>query len=736
MGCRIEGTEYYAPNGKPSELYNDLKEKVGKARAEDLFVLAHTPNFIRDVQNELIYNYKNKFPQTPSTLSFKESDTGKIRTFQITEGGIKKGRVVLNPYKEGYKIKSSFINEKERGKGYGKAMYVYIARKMIVEGQNLYSDQIRTESADGIWQYLSELGVTDEYQKIIYAKPLSAFDKNGEIYAENVLEYATSINENTESLSFIEQQETRMMMSEFPEIDNSEELADKFAKAFYKDGLFSPTRESLQPLYSKYEADIILSDVNILGKVKESTEKLKRTSKLYNTTILSATYKSSELNLFGKLKTENPYIIKQDIVEQYGGIENADLSEIKDRTITQEYLDQFKRVPAIYEDGTPIIEEIIYSNAIKLVEDKKIFEAVDALIIAPKIVDTTKLEKKLSTWLLDYGLSIEGFTKDLLPSLKQFLEEPTVENTQSFSDKYREVFNIPVKQREYTTKLENKDRDLVYLETNKTEQELFDEQSLLQTETANIYHKIEKVDFQQMKEAFKLADDVTELQAYKDYFRYIEKPISSTQEFTPISLTNSLEYLINEFIADFNVEKIKNPTNELYNKFIVTEKGIEQKYNDPISIAEIEAHLMEQSKINTALQEYSIISKQMNNLVDLNVQLLTNKYNNRLLAINNFNKVKVLQGDFTKLNRDIVVAKNSTEEFINNENELFELLNKEKDTSIYGRIQKNLNLNYNETESALPTYSIDLKLSKQQQTGYTKINKKYKSADIEGKFDC
>lgn len=735
MSCQIKDNQYYSPNGSPSKLYEDLKTRVGETQAQSLYILAHTPEFIRDVQSELIYNYKNKFPETPSTLEFKESLSGKSRTIQVLEKGVKKGRVILENYKDGYKIKSSLINEKDRGKGYGKAVYTYTARKLIEEGKNLYSDQIRTESADNIWNSFYKLGVTDENKKIIYARPLSAFDKNGEIYADNVLEYATAINENTEPLSFIEQQETRMMLAEFPNIGDSEELADELTKAFYNKGLFSPTKESLKSLYSKYEVDLILSDTNVLGAVKESIERLKRTPKLYNTTILEATYKSNELNLFGKLKTENPYIIKQDIVEQYGGIENADLSEIKDRSITQEYLDQFKRVPAIDINGSPIIEQIIYSNSVKVVEDKKIFDAVDALIQAPEIVDTSKLEKKLSNWLLDYGLKIEGFTKDLLPSLKQFIESPTVENTQVFSDKYREVFNIPVKQREYVTKVENKDRDLVYLETNDTEQQLFDNQSLLQTEVNNVYHRIEKVDFNQMKEAFKLGDDITELQAYKDYFNYNTTPVAQQQEFYPIALTNSLDYLTNEFIADFNVEKLKNP-NALNNKFVITEKGIEQKYNDPISMAEIQSYLLEPSKLNIALQEYSIISKQVENLVNIDVEILANKYNSRLIAVNNFDKVKKLEGDFTKLNKDIITAKNTTEEFINNENELFELLNKENNLSVYGRIQKNTNLNYNEIESVSPKYTTDLKLPLNQQTKYAKVDKKWKNSEVENKFDC
>lgn len=714
MSCEIRRGNYYSPNGQKSQLYEDLKIRVGEAQAKDLFVLAYTPNFIRDVQQELIYNYKNKFPETPSTIGFKQNGN----TIQAQEQGINKGKIVLIPVEGGYSIKSISVTKDNKDKGYEKALSTFVVRKMISEGLNTYN--VNPE-------YFTEVGTT------IYAKPLNAFNINGEINAESVLEYATQLNENTEPLSPVEQQEVRMLMTEFPEIEDSDELSDQLTKAFYKNGLFAPTRNSLKSLYSKYESDLILSDVNLLGQVKESIEKLKRTPKIYNTTVLPSTYKTNDLNAFGKLKVENPYIIDQDIVEQYGGIENADLSEIKNRDITQEYLDQFKRVPALYEDGSPIIEEVIYTDAIKTVDNPKIFEAVDAILNAPDIVDTTKIEQKLSNWLLNYGINIEGFTKELLPSLKLFIENPSIENTQLFSDVYREVFNIPIKQREYVTKLDNKDRDLVYMQTNQSEQVLFDTQNLLQTPTQNVYHRIERVDFEQMKEAFNLTDDITELQAYKNYFNYTENPVLDPQEFYPIEINNSADYLTNEFIADFNVEKLKNPQSELYNKFKITEKGIEQIYKDPISMAQIMAELADESKMSVALQEYSIMSKQMENLIDDNIIPLNNKYNNRLFAINNFSKIKVANGDITLLNSNTAVVKNGTEEFLNIENELFELVDKEGNENIYIRIDKNSNLDYNEMNPQItPEQVVISNKTIAPKTEYTKIKRIQKT----NLFDC
>lgn len=477
--------------------------------------------------------------------------------------------------------------------------------------------------------------------------------------------------------------------------------------------------------------------MNVLGSVKEAIERLKRTPTITNDTILEATYKSNEVNILGKLKNQNPYIIQQDIIEEFGGVENPDLSEIKDRTIDEEFLAKFQRVPAISENGSPIVEEIIYPSAVKVVTDSRILESVDAILNAPSSVDTTVLEKKVSDNLLNYGIKVEGFSKDLLPYLREFLVNPTTENTKAFSNAYREEFNIPEKQREYVVKMDNQGRDLVYLDTTQSEQQLFDSANLLRTETPNVYHKIERVDFQEMKRTLKLEENVTELQAYKDYFGYGEIGGSVSRVFKPVSVVSSLEYLTNEFISDMNVEILKNTDSGLYSKFKITEKGVELKYADPISLAEINAYLDEGSKLSQAIRDYSIISKQMEDLTNSVEIPLNNKYNNRLSAVNNFQSVKVPTQEYSKINKDIVTVKNAVDEFISVDNELYELVDKQGNESVYSHIQKNLDTVYNATAVSEPTgVKITSPKSVRPTLEYSKVNKQWKDAEVGDRFSC
>ena len=117
-----------------------------------------------------------------------------------------------------------------------------------------------------------------------------------------------------------------------------------------------------------------------------------------------------------------------------------------------------------------------------------------------------------------------------------FLQNPSEENTARV--------NKDAPQREKVIKTDKQDRDLVFLETTKTEEQLFEEQSLIQTEIENVYHKVGKVDEQELRDFLKVGEKVLEHELYKQYYKYNTPSQSNfTPSFSP-SLSN-LEYLKN-----------------------------------------------------------------------------------------------------------------------------------------------------------------------------------------------
>ena len=716
MSCQIQGGRYFAPNGEESILYKDLESKLGSAQASDLFVLAYTDSFYLNFTLPVLKNYKgfinNKLNQlnVDNNLKYKIKKVNGFETIQLFEGKKMLGYIRLKDKKNGLKVERSLLSTGvEKGKGYGTALYKRAIQYAFKNNKNFLSDDSRTEDAQRVWNKLENLGIVSKEGNILSVnnRPKNFFDKNGEPKANKVIEFARELNEETESLSFAEQQEVKMMMTEFPFVETSVDLLGYLENAFYKDGLFNPTIKSLTDrLYSKYEAENLLSDVKLLAKAKTATEKLKRTETIENLVVVESSIKTNEINSFGKFKLSNPYIIRQDLIEELGGTENPDLSEVVDKEVTEEFLAEFKRIPVIDEQGNPVLNKVVYENAAKIVDSAEVFESLT--------------EEELKEKLLDYGIKLGEVDPFIL---KNFLENPSVENTLALNENSL--------QREKVIKIGNQERDLVFLETNKTEEELFNELNLLQTETDNVYHRIEKVDFEEMKQALNLDENISELQAYKDYFGYnTPSIIKNTPSFTPSIIETDIDYLKEDFVADFNAEVLKNPNHEFYNKFEVNEKGINLKYNDPISIAQIQAYIQDDVKLGKELADYSVISKNMPNLKE------GISYEDRLLeAVNNKENLKK-PTNVSPVDRNTILVENETNEFLNYNGEVFQLKNKEGNSSVYMKIATENDLNYYQTEVFTQDYLDQVRVTEQKLDKYNKVKKLFKEKDLGDNFSC
>lgn len=696
MSCQIRNNKFYAPNGEESILYKDLESKLRSAQASDLFVLAYTDGFRR------------QYPQSFSAP--KKEGEYKLEKSKINYGDY------TNPFtgKSTNQIELKLIETPKKYRGQGQAKR--LLKEFLAYTDSLGKDVVlivsprdKETSEKGLYKFYKDVGfvMSPSGVEMIRYRKNSAYDKNGEPKANKVIEFARELNEESEPLSFAEQQEVKMMMTEFPFVETSVDLLGYLENAFYKDGLFNPTIKSLTDrLYSKYEAENLLSDVKLLAKAKTAIEKLKRTETIENLVVVESNIKTNEVNSFGKFKLANSYIIRQDLIEELGGTENPDLSEVVDKGVTEEFLAEFKRIPVIDEQGNPVLNKVVYENAAKIVDSSEVFESLT--------------EEELKEKLLDYGIKldeVDPFT------LKNFLENPSVENTLALNR------NSP--QREKVIKIGNQERDLVFLETNKTEEGLFNELSLLQTETENVYHRIEKVDFEEMKQALNLDKNISELQAYKDYFGYnTPSIIKNTPSFTPSIIETDVDYLKDEFVADFNIEVLKNPNHEFYNKFEVNEKGISLKYNDPISIAQIQAYIQDDVKLGKELADYSVISKNMPNLKE------DVSYEDRFLeAVNNKESLKK-PTNVSPVDRNTILAENETNEFLNHNGEVFQLKNKEGNNSVYMKIATENDLNYYQTEVFTQDYLDQVRVTEQKLDKYNKVKRLFKDKDLGDNFLC
>ena len=515
--CTIKDGKYFAPNGEESLLYKNLRENMSEDEANDLFVLSKTPSFQENVVTPLIEEYKNKVSGIPANIKFKETFANKIRTFHIYDGKTKVGRIQLTPYKDGFKVKSSLINEDQRGKGNGKFLYNYAISKLLAENNTLYTDTARTEDADRVWESLKRQGLSQDGKSV---KPLpKEFDKNGEISMSTVLQYTADNFSQLLPLNAVEK--SHLINLQIEGVETSDDLYNVLYDAFYKNNLFSPNISKLKKIYSEDEIRNILEDSEIQGRVKETVEKLRQTEEF---TIPQIKYnkdfdvRSSKVNIIGQYKKQNPLKLEQQIKEQ-----------------------DYVKVPVVNEAGEQLETQLFYENAIKAPSDKSI-RALQAIVGAHPMVDTTKLENKLIKTFKNYGMDIEGIERENFKELLDYVTEPTDENRKALEDVLgfvREPLTKPVN-------ISPENRSYQYLKTAKSEQELFDEMSLIQTTVPNVYHKVNKIDEQEMRDIQENQDlTIPDYQLYKDYYGYINN-------------TQKQELLLEELLSIKIVEKICN----------------------------------------------------------------------------------------------------------------------------------------------------------------------------------
>ena len=616
--------------------------------------------------------------------TFKTVEKNGFRTIQMFNGKEMLGYIRLKPYKDGMQVEAvNLSTNTPKGQGFGTELYKMAIVDSLRRDIPFYSDQARTQDAQRVWNKFDFAIESDGRLKV--SNLPQEFDENGEIKASKVLQYAYNRNAQTAPLTFAEQQELRQMNINIEDLE----------KAFYENGLFSPTKKKLEDsgIYSAYEIDRILRYVNLQANIKDKLERLKNTENLELTPIATReefTEYDLKLNSFGKRVMNNPFVLEQEIVQEFGGLENVDLSEYDSPAIQnnaekiQEELKQYKRLKVIDESGQQRKNKIIYRQN-TYPPTKAITDRIDALLGASDNAfnsdQAQEVKKRLKKDLENIGINLPINTKEDLFLLEDFFLGEELETTN----------------REKVLRIET-DRNYVYLETNKSEQDLFDNLNLVATNIPNVYHKVGKITVEAMREITK--DNVSDLLTmYKNYFNHpIQRP-TEVKEIDVTQITEDVEYLKTDFPKDFAVEKIKNNGNEFYDSFKLTDKGIELISNDSITIEKVKAFIKDGIKLGKQIEQYSLISKSMPKLIETNNLLDLDRVN----AVNNPTSISKPQAEFKVLNSELVAVKNGNQEFINVNNNVYEMDRKDGNVTYYSKLETNTDLNYLVTKVEKPT---------------------------------
>ena len=259
--------------------------------------------------------------------------------------------------------------------------------------------------------------------------------------------------------------------------------------------------------------------------------------------------------------------------------------------------ESYPKIQVIDEGGNALETQMFFENAIKEPEER----ALRAIVEAHPLIDTATLEKTVIEDFKKYGMNVEGLKRENFKDLLNYVESPTEENRKVLEDTLgfqRQPLRKPIK-------ISPENRTYKYLRTSKSEEELFNELSLIQTDVPHVYHQVNKISEEEMRGSTDMT--VPEYQLYKDYYNY-STPIQTREVQTNIE--SSVSYLLGDFIADFATQK----PNALAEQFIINENGIELKSEDILTIETVKMLIEGGIKYGKEIAEYSLISKNMPNL--------------------------------------------------------------------------------------------------------------------------
>ena len=678
----------------------------------------------------------------------------------------------------------------------------------------LYQELLATVGNETEAQLLYAVTETEDFKNTVISAlkgNKKAFDSNGEIKPIYVIQYVSQLNRIENTLSTEDMVGINNVMATVPSIRDSKQLYDVMEKAFIdQNGLFNPTIESLMAsgLYSRYEAANLVKDIKLQETVAKTMDRIRNSPVMENSfegSPLEYADREGTVNGIGKLSPKNPYEEKNRIVQQYGGledidyevdnIENASLQkELQNPATKEDFLSEMKsyrRIPNMVEEEgelVPYVEKSIKANAIKmtdnqsLIADLEVLKGIDeSLLYSDEAVQyVIKIEKDLASIGVDItGLHALPDYLQIVEPLQNFLLRPNKENTKVLEDTYNEMFSVDTEPRPKVIATDSQ-QSLHYIETDMDEGQMF-ENGYIKTGRNNIYQKVQKLSLSELRnlisrtmsqkeianlldtESVKLKEvkdneTARQITAYKTLFGHpittveIQENISDIED-RATTFDGDQNYLMEDFVADFNVEMIKEKQKdstkykEFYSKFGINEKGIYLKSEDPLTVANIRTWL-ESGEIANAedITNYSILSKNIPVLGELINTEYPTKETKRTAYANNPNAAPLIKTPYTNINHTFITVENATEDFVRTSNGTYEMVETKGNTSIYAIIPSNENKDYYDLSPRKSFASEDLSWTQrfneggEVKEGFVKekslLSKEEREKISEENFDC
>jgi len=434
-------------------------------------------------------------------------------------------------------------------------------------------------------------------------------DVNNEPKLKTVLNYLSLQNESKEPLTIQQKLDLRNISLG---VENFS--VQKLLNAFYSEGIFNISPKNLKKsgLYSDYEISNLANDTNLQQTVKQSLEALKNTEEIdLDTEFVNSLEKTDEVNSFGKLVSLNPFVIQKEILNKLAATNEEEfennLADLEypnfQKGLNKEQLFQemqgYKKAEVFMEvDGeivqakntnTAIILPLVAKqiNDVEILLDINQIQQYDLEILQANQEDTIKILKGIEDNLIEQGIDVAGLSDreinadlmSFLNSLEIFINEPTVENTQSFANVYDTYFEKDLSPKTEIVKAQETDRDFVKLNTNLSEEAVYEQQGLIKVKDG-LYIRTNKQDLNTLYanietykkhpkdttlkeyvqtqiatlEDFKSSDNAEAVYLYKMYFDIEDYRLKGLEK-QAVEAKN-INWFLRDIITDFDIRYI------------------------------------------------------------------------------------------------------------------------------------------------------------------------------------
>ena len=313
---------------------------------------------------------------------------------------------------------------------------------------------------------------------------LDFFADNQEPTLQEVTNYVASNNRTEAELNQNQKADLINVLISNPDF-KAEDFYDEF-------GMFVIPKKH----YSRYELLTLENE----EQIKEAVDALLNTDFTANIEVAGTIEQINEKNAFGKLVNLNPNISEKEKLREQ--VLNGEREDYKTVEVLIETLDG--ELISAKNTETEQILPLVVKETFKtdLVSSLETF----SLSTLQQGEEQTRIVlKAIENDLISQGIDVIGLSQkpideelvDFLNTVKTFINSPTKENTKTFAEKSDIYFERDLEPKVDVVKSEKTDRNYVKLNTNLTEEQLYEKKGLIQSELGKgVYIQTAKEDLE------------------------------------------------------------------------------------------------------------------------------------------------------------------------------------------------------------------------------------------------